>query len=90
MYLGILSETLMVTGPIFLIVLQGLALGRIGFIDYHFNQIASRLVLLICLPVLLFTTTSQINLDTTINLAMTTTLVCILSCRIVRIGPKLA
>ena len=68
MYLGILSETLVVTGPIFLIVLLGLTLRRIGFIDDHFNQVASRLVFSICLPVLLFTTISQINLDATINL----------------------
>ncbi len=67
LYLGILSETLIVTGPIFLIVLLGLALRRIGFIDDHFNQIASRLVFSICLPVLLFTTISQIDLETTIN-----------------------
>ncbi|MFP6794891.1 MAG: AEC family transporter [Pseudomonadales bacterium] len=85
-----MSETLLVTGPIFLIVLLGLTLGRIRFIDDHFNQIASRLVFSICLPALLFTTISQINLDTTINLVMTITLVCILSCRIVRFGPKLA
>ena len=68
MYLGILSETLVVTGPIFLIVLLGLMLRRIGFIDDHFNQVASRLVFSICLPVLLFTTISQINLNATINL----------------------
>ena len=55
------------TGPIFLIVLLGLWLRRIGFIDDHFNQIASRLVFSICLPVLLFTTISQIDLDETIN-----------------------
>lgn len=67
MYLSILTETLIVTGPIFLIVLLGLVLRRIGFIDDHFNQIASRLVFSICLPVLLFTTISQINLDETIN-----------------------
>ena len=90
LYLGILLETRVVTGPIFLIVLQGLTLGRIGFIDDHFSQIASRLVFLICLPVLLFTTTSQMNLDTTINLAMTTTLVCVLFCKIVCIRPKVA
>ncbi|MFT4677321.1 MAG: putative permease [Patiriisocius sp.] len=67
MYLSILSDTLIVTGPIFLIVLLGLVLRRIGFIDDHFNQIASRLVFSICLPVLLFTTISQIDLNDTIN-----------------------
>ena len=68
MYLTILSDTLIVTGPIFLIVLLGLVLRRVGFIDDHFNQMASRLVFSICLPVLLFTTISQIQLDETINL----------------------
>lgn len=68
MYLSILAETLVVTGPIFLIVLLGLILRRIGFIDDHFNQIASKLVFTICLPVLLFTAISQISLDETINL----------------------
>lgn len=67
MYLSILAETLIVTGPIFLIVLLGLLLRRIGFIDDHFNQVASKLVFSICLPVLLFTTISQIRLDETIN-----------------------
>lgn len=67
MYLSILSDTLVVTGPIFLIVLLGLVLRRVGFIDDHFNQIASRLVFSICLPVLLFTTISQIDLTDTIN-----------------------
>jgi predicted permease len=47
--------------------LLGLVLRRIGFIDDHFNQIASRLVFSICLPVLLFTTISQIDLNDTIN-----------------------
>lgn len=68
MYLSILAETLVVTGPIFLIVLLGLILRRVGFIDDHFNQIASKLVFSICLPVLLFTTISQIRLDDTVNL----------------------
>jgi len=67
LYLSILSDTLVVTGPIFLIVLLGLVLRRVGFIDDHFNQIASRLVFSICLPVLLFTTISQIDLTDTIN-----------------------
>lgn len=80
--LGILLETRVVTWPIFLIVLQGLTLGRIGFIDDHFSLIASRLVFLICLPVLLLTATSQTNL------AMTTTLGCILFCKIVCIRRK--
>ena len=68
MYLTILAETLVITGPIFLIVLLGLILKRVGFIYDHFNQMASKLVFSICLPVLLFTAISQIRLDETINL----------------------
>lgn len=70
MYLAILAETLIVTGPIFIIVLLGLVLKRVGFIDDHFNQMASKLVFSICLPVLLFTTITQIPLDDTINLPL--------------------
>lgn len=67
MYLTILLETLVVTGPIFIIVMLGLVLKRVGFIDDHFNQIASKLVFSICLPVLLFTSISKIPLDDTVN-----------------------
>jgi hypothetical protein len=69
-YLAILAETLIVTGPIFIIVLLGLVLKRVGFIDDHFNQMASKLVFSICLPVLLFTTITQIPLDDTINMPL--------------------
>ena len=44
MYVEVLLSTLTATGPIFLIILLGIALARTGFIDDHFNLIASRLV----------------------------------------------
>lgn len=67
MYLQILLETFSVTGPIFILVIVGLVLRRTGFIDDHFVQISSRLVFSLCLPILLFTTISEIDLNETIN-----------------------
>ena len=65
MYLAILSESLVVTGPIFLIMLLGLILRRVGIIDDNFNQIAAKLVFSICLPALLFTVISQTSFNET-------------------------
>ncbi|MFT7219849.1 MAG: putative permease [Candidatus Azotimanducaceae bacterium] len=67
MYLQILLETFSVTGPIFILVIVGLVLRRTGFIDDHFVQISSRLVFSLCLPILLFTTISEIDLNETVN-----------------------
>ena len=67
MYLQVLLETFSVTGPIFILVIVGLVLRRTGFIDDHFVQISSRLVFSLCLPILLFTTISEIDLNETIN-----------------------
>ncbi len=72
MYLEILSTTLLVTGPIFLIVLLGLVLRRIGFLDDHFNDVAARLVFTICLPALLFSAISRIDLQQTVNPGLVT------------------
>ena len=69
-YLSILLETLDVTGPIFFIVLLGLALRRAGFIDDHFIQVSSRLVFSLCLPLLLFTTITRINLGAAIDVKL--------------------
>ncbi|MCB1693196.1 MAG: AEC family transporter [Pseudomonadales bacterium] len=66
-YLSILLETLDVTGPIFIIVLTGLALRRLGFIDDHFIEVSSRLVFSLCLPILLFTTITRIDLSATLD-----------------------
>ena len=70
MYLSILAETINVTGPIFILVLLGIALKRIDFLDDHFIQISSRLVFTVCLPVLLFTTIIGIDIEENFNLAL--------------------
>ena len=62
MYLSILAETINVTGPIFILVVLGIVLKRINFLDDHFIQISSRLVFTVCLPVLLFTTIIGIDI----------------------------
>ncbi len=67
LYLDVLSTTLSVTGPIFLIVLLGLVLRRTGFIDERFSDVAARLVFSICLPVLLFSTISRTEIDRTLS-----------------------
>lgn len=67
MYSQILIDTVNVTGPIFLIVLLGLALRRLGFIDDAFVDTSSRLVFSICLPILLFTTIMRIDFEATFD-----------------------
>lgn len=53
-YLVALEFALSVTLPIFLIVLLGLILTRLGMIDDKFVGVASSLVFNVCLPVLMF------------------------------------
>ena len=67
-YLNILAVTFAVTGPIFILVLLGLGLKRWGFIDDTFVTMSSRLVFSLCLPVLLFTTITSIDMATTMAL----------------------
>ena len=66
-YLSLLADTFTVTGPIFVLVLLGLALMRLGFIDEAFVATSSRLVFSLCLPVLLFTTVSSIDMEQTLD-----------------------
>jgi len=68
LYLSLLAETFTVTGPIFVLVLLGLILKRLDFIDDQFVVVSSRLVFSLCLPVLLFTTISDIDLASTLAL----------------------
>lgn len=68
MYLALLIETLNVTGPIFMLVILGLVLRRIGFLDDKFVDVSTKLVFSICLPLLLFTTIIGIDLGNTLNL----------------------
>ncbi|MDZ7685483.1 MAG: AEC family transporter [Gammaproteobacteria bacterium] len=72
MYTQILIDTINVTGPIFLIVLLGLALRRLGLIDSAFVDTSSRLVFSICLPILLFTTIMRIDFDATFDATLIT------------------
>ncbi|MDA9366993.1 AEC family transporter, partial [Pseudomonadales bacterium] len=65
LYLTLLAETFAVTGPIFILVLLGLVLKRLGFIDDQFVTMSSRLVFSLCLPVLLFTTITGVDLANT-------------------------
>ncbi len=67
-YLDILGFTLNTTGPIFVLVLLGLFLKRIGLIDDRFISVSSRLVFSICLPVLLFTTIIGLDIETTLDI----------------------
>ena len=67
-YLNILAVTFAVTGPIFILVLLGLGLKRWGFIDDTFVTMSSRLVFSLCLPVLLFTTITSIDMAATLAL----------------------
>ncbi|MFT4632649.1 MAG: putative permease [Candidatus Pseudothioglobus sp.] len=66
LYLSLLADTFTVTGPIFILVLLGMALMRLGFIDDDFVTTSSRLVFSLCLPVLLFTTVSGIDMAQTL------------------------
>jgi predicted permease len=66
-YLSLLADTFTVTGPIFVLVLLGMALMRLGFIDDHFVTTSSALVFSLCLPVLLFTTVSSIDMAETLE-----------------------
>ncbi len=70
MYLTILLDTFNVTGPIFILVVVGLGLKRINFLDDHFIQVSSRLVFSVCLPVLLFTTIIEIDLRESFDAAL--------------------
>ncbi|MFT6752473.1 MAG: putative permease [Candidatus Azotimanducaceae bacterium] len=61
MYTSILIETLNVTGPIFVLVILGLILRRIGFLNDQFVEVSTKLVFSICLPLLLFTVIIRID-----------------------------
>lgn len=66
-YLSLLGATLEATGPIFFLILLGIALKRFGVMDERFIAASSRLVFNVCLPVLLFTTIIKIDLSATIE-----------------------
>jgi len=64
-YLSALSYTLHVTAPVFVIVFVGFVLKRVGIIDTHFVTKASDLVFKVCLPVLIFLSMLDNDLDLT-------------------------
>ena len=66
-YLSLLGVTLEATGPIFFLILLGIALKRFGLMDERFIAASSRLVFNVCLPVLLFTTIIKIDLSATLD-----------------------
>jgi predicted permease len=66
-YLALFGATLEATGPIFFLILLGIALRRVGLMDERFIAASSRLVFNVCLPVLLFTTIIKIDLSTTLD-----------------------
>ncbi len=67
-YLHILGATLGATGPIFVLILLGLACRRWGLVDDAFVTVSSRLVFNLCLPVLLFTNIIRLDLAATLEL----------------------
>lgn len=54
MFISLLLATLAITAPIFLVVICGYLLRRVGLIDDHFIGMGSRMVFNFTLPVLLF------------------------------------
>ena len=66
-YFALLGATLSATGPIFFLILLGIALKRFGLMDERFVAASSRLVFNVCLPVLLFTTIIKIDLSATLD-----------------------
>ncbi len=67
-YLPILGATLSATGPIFFLILLGLLIKVIGWVDDAFVDTSSKLVFNLCLPVLLFTTIIRLDLSETLAL----------------------
>lgn len=65
-----LSFAFTVTGPIFVILLLGIALARVGLINDAFVDVGSRLVFNVTLPSLLFISISKTNLEETANFGL--------------------
>jgi len=68
--LAAFSFAFSVTGPIFVILLLGIALSRVGLINDAFVDVGSRLVFNVTLPSLLFISISKTNLSETANLGL--------------------
>jgi malonate transporter len=69
-FLQILSFSLSVTGPIFVILVLGVLLLRTGMLTDAFVDVGSRLVFNIALPSLLFISIARTRIEETANLAL--------------------
>lgn len=68
--LNAISFAFSVTGPIFVILLLGIALSRVGLINDAFVDVGSRLVFNVTLPSLLFISISKTSLSEAANFAL--------------------
>ncbi|MCP5277799.1 MAG: AEC family transporter [Thiobacillus sp.] len=69
-FLNILSFAFSVTGPIFVVLMLGIALARVGLITDAFVDAGTRLVFNVTLPSLLFISISKTNLGQTAIIAL--------------------
>lgn len=83
-FLSMLDFSFSITGPIFMLVSLGVVLKKLKVIDWHFMDKASKLVFILCLPILIFTSIVKTDLQSVLNpsllivSALTTLLVFIL------------
>ncbi len=66
-FLSSLSSALSITAPIFALVILGIILKRLRLVNDNFIDAASKLVFMVGLPCLLFTTIVKTRLDTLLN-----------------------
>lgn len=66
-FFTILLTTVEVTAPIFILLICGKVLSRLGFVDDHFVGMGSRLVFYLTLPVLLFVNITSTNVFESTN-----------------------
>ena len=69
-FLGVLSFAFSVTGPIFVVLVLGIVLARVGLLTDAFIEGGSRLVFNVTLPSLLFISISKTSIDQAANLAL--------------------
>ncbi len=68
-FIDLLGFAFGVTGPIFVLVLLGIVLKRLGVIDEAFTHTASRLVFVVAMPTMLFMSMINTDIRSLINLA---------------------
>lgn len=69
-FLGVLSFSFSVTGPIFIILLLGVWFMRIGILNEAFIETGSRLVFTVALPALLFVSISKTHFSAAANFGL--------------------